>query len=214
MTEKINLTERTQVKRKPERAQYDRQLINAVIDAALYGVIGFSDGKNVHVIPTAIWRIEDYLYIHGSKASRLLQELIQGAQACISITHVDALVLARSAFAHSMNYRSVCIYGEFSEAPEALKQESLRRFIEGLVPGRWQHIRQPTPQELAASVVLRIPLSECVYKGRQGPVVDFAQDMDQPVWAGLAPVTLQWLDLQQDSSQELQDLPGKAIRIS
>ncbi len=212
MTDKIDVTERTRVRRKPERAEYDLQIINAVIDAAFYGVIAFSDGENVHAIPTAIWRNEDYLYVHGSKASRLIQALIQGRQACVSIAHIDALVLARSAFAHSINYRSVCIYGVFEAVPESMKEESLHHFLEHLAPGRWQYVRTPTTQELSATAVLRIPLLECVYKGRQGPVVDLAHDMDHPVWAGLAPMQQQWLELQQDPKQNTKDLPGTALK--
>lgn len=212
MTDKFDITKKTQVKRKPERAQYDRQVIYEVIDAAIYGVIAFSDGEDVHAIPTAIWRVEDALYIHGSRASRLLQELIQGRPVCVSVAHIDALVLARSAFAHSINYRSVCIYGVFSSVPESMKEESLRHFLENLAPGRWQYVRKPTPQELSATDVLRIPLLECVYKGRQGPVKDLAPDMDHPVWAGLAPMQQQWLELQQDLGQNAENLPGKVLK--
>ena len=135
MSDKLTKTARTQVHRKPDRSNYDRQTIYDVIDAAFYATIAFSDGKDAHAIPTAVWRHEDNLYIHGSKASRLLKELAAGRQACVSITHVDALVLARSVFAHSMNYRSVCIYGVFSEVAQSEKEVHFRHFLEHSGPG-------------------------------------------------------------------------------
>jgi nitroimidazol reductase NimA-like FMN-containing flavoprotein (pyridoxamine 5'-phosphate oxidase superfamily) len=212
MNEPFTITERTRVHRKPERSQYDAQTIYAVIDSAFFATIAFGDGKDVHAIPTAVWRHEDHLYIHGSKASRMLNELANGRQVCVSITHVDALVLARSVFAHSINYRSVCVYGVFSEVPVLEKEMQFQHFLEHWAPGRWNHARTPSEQELAATAMLRIPLTEAVFKGRQGPVKDLAQDMNHPVWAGLAPLGRQWLELQQDSEQTNQNLPGSTLQ--
>ncbi len=211
MSKKLNMTDRTRVRRHSERSGYDRDDIYAVIDHALYGTIAFSDGKNVHAIPTAIWRENDYLYIHGSNGSRLLQALSKGAEACISITHIDALVLARAAISHSMNYRSVCIYGKFTTVTEdTAKNNHLKYFIEHWLPGRWQYLRTPDSQELAATTVLHIPITEAVYKARQGGPKDYPKDMQQEVWAGVIPLQCQWDAPEQSEEQGDVDLPGLA----
>jgi uncharacterized protein len=212
MSDKLSMTERTRVRRKPERSHYDRHEIYQVIDNAFYGTIAFSDGKNVHAIPTAIWRENDYLYIHGSNGSRLLRALKEGIAACVSITLMDGLVLARSAVAHSMNYRSVCVYGTFSPVADDDKAKHFQYFLEHWLPGRWQYVRPPSAQELAAVTVLQIPLTEAVLKSRRGQVTDYPQDLELPVWAGIVPLGQKWLAPQQTPEQNGADLPGKSLR--
>lgn len=212
MHKQLPMTDRTRVKRLSERASYDRAAIYAVLDEALFGTIAFSDGENVHAIPTAIWREDEYLFIHGSNGSRLLKFLQTGEQACVSITSIHGLVLARSAFNHSMNYDSVCIYGVFETVEESTKIQHMQYFLEHWMPGRWQHIRVPNKKELAATTVMRTPITEAVLKSRQGPPKDDKDDMEQQVWAGVIPLHLQWQTAQQVEEQKNLSLPGKSVR--
>ena len=179
---------RTRVRRKPERADYDAEAIKAIVDAAVICSVAFQINGAVHAIPTIHWRDGDYLYIHGAKASRMLQALTEG-QACITIVLADELVLARSAMHHSMNYRSVVVYGQFELVTEpAEKERSLRALIEGLYPGRWDTLRPINDKELNATSVLRIPLAEASAKVRDSGVKDDEEDLDWPVWAGVIPL--------------------------
>lgn len=212
MTNKLPMTSRTQVRRHPERSDYDCDAVYAVIDNALCGTIAFSEGGSVHAIPTIIWRENNHLYIHGSNGSRLLKTLQSGAQVCVAITEVNGLVLARSAIAHSMNYKSVCLYGVFTRVEESTKSAHLQWFLEHWMPGRWQYVRVPDQQELAATTVLSMPITEAVLKTRQGDPKDYPFDIDQPVWAGVAPLVQRWLPPQQVAEQAEADLPGKSLR--
>lgn len=179
---------RTSVRRKPERADYDAEAINAIVDAAVICSVAFQIDGAVHAIPTIHWRDGNYLYIHGAKASRMLGALTEG-EACITIALTDGLVLARSAMHHSMNYRSVVIYGQFGLVTEpAEKARSLRALIEGLYPGRWDSLRPINDKELNATSVLRIPLAEASAKVRDSGVKDDDEDLDWPVWAGVIPL--------------------------
>jgi nitroimidazol reductase NimA-like FMN-containing flavoprotein (pyridoxamine 5'-phosphate oxidase superfamily) len=179
---------RTHVRRKPERADYEPEAIKAIVDAAVICSVAFQIDGMVHAIPTIHWRDGEYLYIHGAKASRMLRALTEG-EACVTIALADALVLARSAMHHSMNYRSVVIYGRFQLVTEAVEKElSLRALIEGLYPGRWDSLRPINAKELNATSVLRIPLSEASAKVRDSGVKDDDDDLDWPVWAGVIPL--------------------------
>ncbi len=179
---------RTRVRRKPERADYDAQAINAIVDAAVICSVAFQIDGGVHAIPTIHWRDGEHLYIHGAKASRLLKALTEG-EACLTIALADGLVLARSAMHHSMNYRSVVIYGQFELVTEpAEKERSLRALIEGLYPGRWDTLRPINDKELNATSVLRIPLTEASAKVRDMGVKDDDEDLGWPVWAGVIPL--------------------------
>jgi len=179
---------RTRVRRKPERADYDAEAIKAIVDAAVICSVAFQIDGMVHAIPTIHWRDGDYLYIHGAKASRMLQALTEG-QACITIALADGLVLARSAMHHSMNYRSVVVYGQFELVREpAEKARSLRALIDGLYPGRWETLRPINDKQLNATSVLRIPLAEASAKVRASGVKDDDEDLDWPVWAGVIPL--------------------------
>jgi nitroimidazol reductase NimA-like FMN-containing flavoprotein (pyridoxamine 5'-phosphate oxidase superfamily) len=184
-------TERTQVRRLPKRGTYERETVYRILDEGLVCHVGFvADGKPV-VIPTGYGRRDDTLYIHGSTASRMFLALAKGAELCITVTLVDGLVLARSAFHHSMNYRSVVIFGKATVLEDpAAKREALRVFTEHVVPGRWQDIRPPTEKELQATLVLAIPLEEVSAKVRTGSPIDDGEDYALPVWAGVLPLEL------------------------
>lgn len=179
---------RTRVHRKPERAHYDAETINLIVDAAMMCSVAFLVDGTVHAIPTLHWRDGEYLYIHGARASRMLKALTAG-DACITIALADGLVLARSAMHHSLNYRSVVIYGRFEQVTDAGdKQRSLQALIEGLYPGRWDTLRPIHDKELNATTLLRIPLTEASAKIRDFGVKDDDQDLDWPVWAGVIPL--------------------------
>jgi nitroimidazol reductase NimA-like FMN-containing flavoprotein (pyridoxamine 5'-phosphate oxidase superfamily) len=176
-------TPRTKLSRVPQRGSHDRQTIDAILDEALIGHVAWVQDGRPAVIPTLIARDGDQLLIHGSSASRTLRALRAGTDACVEVTHVDGIVLARSAFHHSMNYRSAILYGTLEEAPD--KEHALEVFTEKLVPGRWPHVRWPNPQELKGTSVLRLPITEGSAKIRTGPPVDDDEDYALDVWAGV-----------------------------
>jgi nitroimidazol reductase NimA-like FMN-containing flavoprotein (pyridoxamine 5'-phosphate oxidase superfamily) len=184
-------SERTKLKRLPQRASYERDTIYQILDEGFVCHVGFvSDGQPV-VIPTAYGRAEDILYIHGSVASRMLRALADGVRVCVTVTLVDGLVLARSAFHHSMNYRSVVVFGKASVVGGTMeKAKALRLFSEHVIPGRWAEVRQPNEGELKKTLVLRIPLMEASAKIRRGPPIDDEADYALPVWAGELPIRL------------------------
>jgi len=177
-------TPRTKLRRVPDRGSHDATTIHAILDEALIGHVAWvADGNRPAVIPTLIARDGENLLIHGSSASRTLRALRAGTEACVEVTHVDGIVLARSAFHHSMNYRSAILYGTLEEAPD--KEHALEVFTEKLVPGRWPHVRWPNPQELKGTSVLRLPITEGSAKIRTGPPVDDDEDYALDVWAGV-----------------------------
>jgi nitroimidazol reductase NimA-like FMN-containing flavoprotein (pyridoxamine 5'-phosphate oxidase superfamily) len=178
---------RTQVKRGANRASYDPALLHAIVDAAYICHVAFADARGTHCIPTACWRSGEYLYIHGSNGSRMLQCLME-QDCCVTITHVDGLVLARSAFNHSMNYRSAMVYGRFEVVAEDAKRQALADFMEHLAPGRQAEIRPGNDKEFAATTVMRIALLEAACKVRTGPPDDDAEDMHIAAWAGVLPL--------------------------
>ena len=182
---------RTQVRRIADRARYDQETVHRIIDAAWHCHVAFASTGSVHCIPTACWRENDRLYIHGSNGSRLLKALADGIQACVSITHIDGLVLARSAFHHSMNYRSVVIYGQFERIPEEYKASALERFMQRVGAGREHEVRPPDPTELAATTILYIPTTEAAAKIRVGGPHDDEADLTRPVWSGVLPMRIQ-----------------------
>ena len=182
-------TERTEVKRLPKRGNYDRDTVYKILDSGIVCHVGFSVDGQPYVIPTNYGRAGDILYIHGSAASRMLRTLSEGIPMCVTVTHLDGLVLARSAFHHSVNYRSVVVLGtaKLVEDP-AEKREALRIFTEQVMKGRWDDVRQPTEQELKGTTVLRIALEEVSAKIRTGGPVDDEEDYALPVWAGVVPL--------------------------
>ena len=198
---------RTRVRRLPERAHYDADTIAAIVDAAVLCTVAFQIDGMVHAIPTIHWREGEHLYIHGAKGSRMLKALTEG-EACVTIALADGLVLARSAFHHSMNYRSVVIYGRFEEVvdPEC-KLAAFNAFVDFVSPGRSARVREPSAAEISGTKLLRIPLHEAAAKMRSGGVIDADDDMAIPVWAGVIPLTLQSGIPERDSVCRSEDSP-------
>ena len=183
--------DRNTVKRVPKRADYDRATVHAILDEGLVCHIGFAVDGQPFVIPTAYGRIDEVIYIHGSPASRLLRTLEGGIDLCLTVTHLDGLVMARSAFHHSMNYRSVVVFGKATLVQDpAEKLTALEAFTNQVVPGRWDEVRQPNPQELAGTWVLALPIAEASAKIRTDPPIDDAEDYDLHIWAGEIPLKL------------------------
>jgi len=184
-------TARTRVVREPQRAVYDRDAVNQILDEALLCHVGFVAEGQPFVIPISYGRDRDVLYIHGSPASRMLRHLEQGVPVCITVTLVDGLVLARSVFNHSMNYRSVVILGTATLVDDpAEKLAALRVLSEHILPHRWDDSRQPNEKELKATSVLRLPIDEFSAKVRVGPPVDNEEDYSLPTWAGVIPLEI------------------------
>src|SRR5579859_7417919 len=184
-------TPRTRVVREAERAVYDREAAYRILDEGFICHVGFSADGQPFVIPTSYGRKDATLYIHGSAASRMLRQMKSGVPVCVTVTLLDGLVLARSVFNHSMNYRSVVILGEATlvENPEE-KLAALRILSEHILPGRWDDSRQPNAQELKATSVLRVPIEEFSAKVRTGPPIDDAEDYSFPTWAGVIPLEM------------------------
>jgi uncharacterized protein len=184
-------TERTTLKRLPKRGVFDRGAVYEILDEGFVCHVGFAVDSQPYVIPTSYCRAGETLYIHGSAASRMLQTLQEGVDVCVTVTLVDGLVLARSAFHHSINYRSVLILGRASivEDPDE-KMQALQAFVEHVVPGRWSDVRQPTAGELKATLVLSLLLDEVSAKVRSGPPLDDEEDYLLPVWAGEIPLRM------------------------
>jgi nitroimidazol reductase NimA-like FMN-containing flavoprotein (pyridoxamine 5'-phosphate oxidase superfamily) len=191
MSEQIPQTERTRVVREPHRGSHDREAIYKILDEGFVCHIGFSVEGQPYVIPTMFARVGDDIYFHGSAASRMLRNLSAGLAVCVTVTLADGLVLARSVFNHSMNYRSVVALGTATlvDQPQE-KLDALHAFTEKILPGRWSEVRQPSEKELKATSILRLPLTEVSAKMRIGPVEDDAPDYELPVWAGIIPLTL------------------------
>jgi nitroimidazol reductase NimA-like FMN-containing flavoprotein (pyridoxamine 5'-phosphate oxidase superfamily) len=182
-------TARTAVRRLPKRGSYDRETVYAILDEGVFCHLGFAIDGQPYVIPTSYGRIGDDLYVHGSSASRALRAVAGGAPACVAVTLTDGVVLARSAFHHSFNYRSVVIFGELTAVTDPdEKADALRTFVDHVVPGRSDAIRGPTAQELKATAVVRLPLAEASAKVRTGPPVDDEEDYALPIWAGVLPL--------------------------
>lgn len=184
-------TARTTVRRRPARASYDRSAVHAVLDEALIAHVAFVEDGRPRLLPMAFARDGERLLLHGSRASHLLNALAGGAEFAVAVTLLDGLVLARSAFHHSMNYRSVVVYGRGRKIEgEERILDALHKITERLAPGRWERLRPVQPRELAQTLVIELPLAECVLKARAGPPVDDEADYAWPVWAGVLPVGL------------------------
>jgi hypothetical protein len=193
-------TPRTRVVREPQRAVYDRNAVNRILDEGFICHVGFAVDGQPFVIPTSYGRHEDVLYIHGSAASRMLRNVSGGIPMCVTVTLLDGLVLARSIFNHSMNYRSVVVLGTGSAIEDREeKLIALRLLSEHIIPGRWNEARQPNEKELKATTILRVPIQEFSAKVREGPVIDDEEDYAFPVWAGVLPLNLVTGDAINDS---------------
>ena len=184
-------TERTRLKRLPKRGYFDRETVYGILDEGFICHVGFAPEGQPFVIPTGYARVDDTLYIHGSAASRMLRTLSGGIDACVTVTIVDGLVLARSAFHHSMNYRSVVMFGRATLIEDREeKMAALLALSEHIVRGRWADVREPTEQEMKATTVLSLPLVEVSAKIRTGPPLDDEEDYAMNVWAGVVPLRL------------------------
>lgn len=184
-------TERTRVRRHPERGVYEREAIDAILDEALYCHVGFAVDGQSYVLPTIHARVGSDLYVHGAAASRMLGAMAGGVPVCVTATLLDGLVLARCVFSHSMNYRSVAILGVATDVvDDAEKLAALEAIVEHVVPGRWREARHPTEVELRSTRVLRLPLDEAAAKVRTGGPRDAADDLRLEVWAGVIPLSL------------------------
>jgi uncharacterized protein len=191
MSDVYEPTERTTVKRLPARGSYDRAVVHQILDEGLICHLGFVVDGQPFVIPTINVRVGETIYVHGSPASRMLRTLEQGVPVCVTVTHVDGLVLARSAFHHSMNYRSVVVLGTATVVDDfAKKFEILHSLTNHLICGRWEDIRHPSPEELRRTLVLAIPIEEASAKVRVGPPLDDEGDYGLAVWAGVLPLRL------------------------
>ena len=195
--------DRIRVKREPQRARYDRATIDAILDEGLICHLGFEVGGQPYVIPTLHARVGDTLYVHGSSASRALRHAGSGAPVCVTVTIFDGLVLAKSVFNHSVNYRSAVVFGTARAVPDGEKREALHALTNQLVPGRWEEVRQPTDQELKATSILALPIEEASAKVRTGGPEDEPEDLDLPYYAGVVPVHL---------AAEPSEYPWKRVR--
>ena len=185
-------TERTKLKRLPKRGHFDRETVYRILDEGFICHVGFAPEGQPFVIPTGYARVDDRLYIHGTQASRMLRTLSGGVDACVTVTIIDGLVLARSAFHHSMNYRSVVVFGRATLIEDREeKMAALVALSEHFVRGRWAEVREPTEQEFRATTVLSLPLVEASAKIRTGPPLDDEEDYAMSVWAGVVPLKLE-----------------------
>ena len=181
-------TERNQVKRSPILSHYDRDTIYGILDAGFLCHVGFVANDQPFVIPTLYGRSDDAVYLHGSAASRMLNNLAERISVCLTVTHVDGLVLARSAFHHSMNYRSAVIFGSAVEVTDDEKERGLFIISENVLKGRWHEVRPPAEKELKATSVLRVDIESASAKIRTGPPTDEEEDYVLPIWAGVVPI--------------------------
>ncbi|MBB6628239.1 pyridoxamine 5'-phosphate oxidase family protein [Nocardioides sp. KIGAM211] len=183
-------TPRTAVRRLPEKQVDDLATLHAILDEALHASVGIEVDGQPYVLPMACARDGDHLLLHGSTGSRLMRALAGGAAVCVSVTHLDGLVYARSAFESSMQYRSATVLGVATQVPPADKVRALEVLTEHLLPGRWAELRAPLAKEVAATMVLRVPLAEWSVKVSDGFSEDPPADLEQPVWAGVVPLRL------------------------
>lgn len=189
MATPLTPTARTTVRRLPKRGSHDRGVLNAILDEGLVCHVGFAVEGQPYVIPITYGRVGDVLYLHGSAASRMLKSMQGGIPVCVTVTLLDGLVLARSAFHHSMNYRSAVVLGTAEEVTDPReRRDALRAIVDHVVPGRWDEVRLPTENEMRATLVLRLAIAEASAKIRTGPPVDDDEDYSSPFWAGELPL--------------------------
>lgn len=185
---KFKVNTRNKVRRVPVRAHYEEKTVHEILDAGFVGHVGFSMGPQPFVIPMAYGRKENKIYLHGATTSRLMSQVKQGIPVCLTVTHLDGIVLARSAFHHSMNYRSVVVFGRASEVSEEQKEKALLVISEQILKGRWESVRKPNRKELKATTVLEFKIEEASAKIRTGPPKDDKEDYQLPIWAGVIPI--------------------------
>ena len=208
----LQVTQRSKLRRLPKRGSQERELIYDILDEALVAHIGFIADNQPFVIPMAYGREGERLYLHGSSVSRLLKTLDRGVDVCFTVTLLDGLVIARSLFHHSMNYRSVVLFGKATLVKSEIeKMTALRVFSEHMLPGRWEDARIPNSQELKATTVLSFPIEEGSAKVRTGPPSDDVEDYALPIWAGELPLKLTPGILIQDLKQAREIKPSENL---
>ena len=203
---RLKKTSRTKLVRNSKRADYDRTVVNQIIDATPLCHASYIIDGRPYVTPTLQWREGNTIYWHGSSASRFLRQIV-GKEVCLAITHFDGFVLARSAFHHSINYRSVMLFGKAVKIEDADKSELLQSFVENLIPGRWENLRPINAQEVKATTVFSMPIDEGSAKVRSGPPVDDEDDYSLPIWAGVLPVS----QVLHDPVPDPKNLPGLEV---
>lgn len=192
MSAEFTLTERNRIRRLPKRGYYDKETIYQIIDEALICHVGLAENNQPFVIPTLIARVDDTILLHGASTSRMLKHIEAGHEVCVTVTHIDGLVLARSVFHHSMNYRSAVVFGQgYLLTDEQEKWAGLQAFTDKLLPGRWGDARVPNAVELKATSIVAIPMASASAKVRTGGPADDEEDLDLPVWAGVIPIIMQ-----------------------
>jgi nitroimidazol reductase NimA-like FMN-containing flavoprotein (pyridoxamine 5'-phosphate oxidase superfamily) len=215
MDDQYTPTERTRVRRLPKRGVYDKTRVHAILDEGRICHVGFAVDGQPYVVPTGYVRVGDQVYLHGSAAGRMQRSLDKGIDVCITVTLLDAFVLARSAFHHSMNYRSVVVLGPARLVTDAAeKLDALRAFTNHIVPGRWEEVRPPTELELKGTGVIAVRLDEVSAKVRTGPPIDDEEDYSLPVWAGLVPVETHFGDPVSDGRVPTGVLPFRLDRLA
>ncbi|MGY0219677.1 pyridoxamine 5'-phosphate oxidase family protein [Endozoicomonadaceae bacterium StTr2] len=181
----LGSTDKTRIRRGPKRAVFDRAMLYQIFDQAHVAHVGFAVDEQSYVIPMLCWRVDNRLYIHGSNGSRMIKALTEGGQCCVTATLLDGMVLSKSAFHHSTNYRSAVVFGRFSKVTdEAEINESLKLFLEHIAPGRWDKVRPPSEKELRATTILSIEIEEASVKVRTGGPNEDKEDIDLQVWSG------------------------------
>lgn len=183
----FRVNKRNKIKRVPVRARYEETIVFEILDAGFVGHVGFSIAEQPYVIPMAYGRSGNKIYLHGATTSRLMSQLKHRIPVCLTVTHLDGIVLARSAFHHSMNYRSVVVFGSASEVPREMKEEALFVISEQILKGRWENSRKPNDKELKATMVLELNIEDASAKIRTGPPKDDKEDYQLPIWAGTIP---------------------------
>lgn len=207
--------DRNKVKRLPKRGHYDQETIFGILDDAFLCHVGFEIAGQPYVIPTAYGRDGEVLYLHGSSKSRMIRHLATGAPLCLTVTHLDGLVLARSAFHHSMNYRSAVIFGTATLVEGEEKMHALEVISEQILKGRWAEVRQPNPTEMKATSVLRITIEQASAKIRTGPPGDEVEDYALPIWAGVVPAELTFQDPLPDPAMDpAHELPASVKALA
>jgi nitroimidazol reductase NimA-like FMN-containing flavoprotein (pyridoxamine 5'-phosphate oxidase superfamily) len=185
------VTPRSRLRRKADRASYDRDTLLTILDAGFLCHVGFVHDDSPRVIPFVYARLGDAVYLHGARGNRALRSLCEGKEACVTVTHLDGLVLARSAFHNSVNFRSVVLWGHGCEVTdEARKMEALHATVDATVPGRWEDVRPPNPDEMKSVLVVEIPFDEASAKVRTGGPIDDDADMAIDCWAGVIPLAM------------------------
>ncbi len=190
MDNKYSITSRNKVKRIPQRGSYDKETLYQILDAGFLCHAGFVVDGQPYVIPTIYGRENNHLYLHGATTSRMLVNLKEGIPVCITVTHLDGIVLARSAFHHSMNYRSAVVFGKAKEVSDEQKENALFVVSENIIKGRWDEVRSPNPKELKATTVLALEIDQASSKIRTGPPKDEPEDYALDIWAGVIPFNL------------------------